>query len=77
MKAAIGYNWFQEVYSHPHVFFRQRVAFCSGQEERLGPSMSGNPHGTVGVYLGPNVDKFCQVFSGVGFIPGCNSWTDN
>ena len=33
-----------------------------------------NPHGSVVVYLGPNVHNLCNAFAPVAFIPGLNAW---
>ena len=76
LKAAVGYHWFRDVHSHPHVLFQERLAFWSCEEQCGAPiALLGNPHGSVGVYLGPNVNKFCKVFGLVGHIPEYNSWS--
>jgi DNA N-6-adenine-methyltransferase (Dam) len=33
-----------------------------------------NPHGSVVVYLGPNIGGFCALFGSTGHIPGFNMW---
>jgi hypothetical protein len=65
--AAVGCAWFAGVYGWPHAFLSQRVGFL-----RAGQGGGDNPHGTVAVYLGPNVRRFCAEFGGVAYVPGHN-----
>ena len=84
LKASVGYGWFNTVMEHPHGFLRSRVAFtCPQRASELTPNEGcgstlhvSNPHGSVVVYLGKNVDCFCRTFTSrsVAFIPGFNSW---
>ena len=67
LKASIGYKWFLQ---HPHCLLSQRLAFhFMGQQDN-----QTNPHGSLVVYLGKEVAKFCSVFRAVGSIPGVTSW---
>lgn len=76
LKAAIGYSWFQQVFQLPHAFLKQKVSFvCQDNSYRQPSHEASNPHGTVVVYLGKNVHRFCHVFSEIAAIPGCNSWS--
>ncbi len=68
LKVAVGYQWFNQVYTWPHCFLYEKVKF-----EHDGLS-NNNPHGTVVVYLGTNVPLFCEQFGKLGAIPGFNSW---
>lgn len=70
LKAAIGYAWFAPVLHWPHAWLHARVAFIAGEQH----STTQNPHGSIAVYLGPNTERFCQVFSEFASIPGRNSW---
>ena len=75
LKAAIGYQWCSKVFSYPHAFFDRRIAFSAaslldGQVD----AQPRNPHGSIAVYLGQNVHRFCRVLSQVAFVPGTNSW---
>lgn len=73
LKASIGYKWFNAVLQHPHCLLSQRLAFhFMGQQDN-----QTNPHGSVVVYLGKEVTKFCSVFSAVGSIPGVSSWASS
>lgn len=72
LKAAVGYVWFAQVLRFPHTFLDRRVQFYNPENTHNG---SANPHGTVVVYLGRNVAKFCETFQGVGWTPGFNSWS--
>ena len=71
LKAAVGYGWFDAVYDWPHCFLSERVAFIEGGS---AAQRRDNPHGSVAVYMGANVARFCAVFSQVGRIPGHNAW---
>jgi hypothetical protein len=62
LKAAVGYQWFHKVYSYPCCFMYNKVHF----EALHAPSK--NPHGTVVVYLGPDVDRFQQIFQAFGAV---------
>ena len=70
LKASVGYKWFNTVLQHPHCLLSQRLAFhFMGEQDN-----QTNPHGSVVVYLGKEVTKFCSVFRAVGSIPGVSSW---
>ena len=71
LKAAVGYGWFDAAYDWPHCFLSERVAFMEGGVA----ARRDNPHGSVAVYMGPNVARFCTVFSQAGRIPGHNAWS--
>ena len=78
LKAAVGYTWFNKALQYPHALLHSLVAFYSATSSpsginTLGP-LAANPHGSVVVYLGHNTDRFCEVFSAIGHIPGMNSW---
>lgn len=71
LKAAIGYAWFWPVLQWPHAWLHRRVSFLSdGQSDS-----HQNPHGSVVVYMGPNIAQFFQAFKAVASIPGGTSWS--
>ena len=74
LKSSVGYDWLAPAFQHPHGLLKQRVAFTAGSEGNAADGSSGNPHGSVVVYLGPNAARFCQVFSTVAFIAKVNAW---
>lgn len=71
LKAAVGYAWFQQVLQLPHAWLSHKVSFGRPDEQHA----PANPHGSVVVYLGPNVDNFCLAFGAVACVPGHNSWS--
>lgn len=73
LKAAIGNAWFLQVLQLPHAWLKERVAF--GRPD--GQPAPANPHGSVAVYLGSNIEGFCSVFSAVACVPGRNSWSES
>ena len=75
LKVAIGYAWFQQALQHPHAFMKDKVSFIPDHERHTTEMLSGNPHGSVVVYLGHNIDLFCEVFTTVALIPGQNCWS--
>ncbi|EFJ39769.1 hypothetical protein VOLCADRAFT_100579 [Volvox carteri f. nagariensis] len=82
LKSAVGYAWFDAILQWPVCFLRQRLAFVRGQsgsqQQEGGPLTWGarvaNPHGSVVVYMGPDVQRFVSVFGCMGGIPGATSW---
>ena len=78
LKAAVGYLWFNTAMKYPHAFLADRVAFETGdhnvRSSSLANEVSPNPHGSIVVYLGRNIEKFCSSFADVGHIPGLSSW---
>lgn len=78
LKSGTGYNWFKPVLAWPHCFLDQRLAFVrpvTAPDGSLSFSEGlQNPHGSVLIYLGPQVDKFVNLFSALGMIPGKNAW---
>lgn len=81
LKAAVGYAWFSQAMQFPHAFLKSLVAFHSVHSEALlepsqpeAAARTANPHGSVVVYLGPNEDQLCAVFSRIAFVPGVNAW---
>ena len=79
LKAAVGYGWFDAVLKWPVCFVRPRLSFVRGTERDRGSAMAwgsriGNPHGSVVVYMSPNVQRFASVFGKIGNIPGATSW---
>lgn len=84
LKAAVGYAWFGCALNYPHAWLRDHVAFHATRPSsyldedhaRLVP-LAANPHGSIMVYLGPNVRKFAEVFSQVAFVPGVSCWAAN
>ena len=75
LKAAVGYVWFAPVLQWPHAWLHARVAFLAGNEPEAQADVQ-NPHGSIAVYLGPNVKRFCKVFAKLASVPGCSSWSD-
>lgn len=71
LKASIGYQWLIPIWKYPVCFVEGKVRFDN--KEGTGAQ---NPHGSIVVFLGRGamVDKFCKVFSQIGYIPGYNSW---
>ncbi|EFJ48234.1 hypothetical protein VOLCADRAFT_104908 [Volvox carteri f. nagariensis] len=81
LKAAVGYKWFRAVLEWPVCFLWERLAFVQPQHTSVGEeselkwgSRVQNPHGSVVVYLGTNVDKFVRIFGDIGSIAGANAW---
>ena len=81
LKAAVGYAWFAPALKYPHALLQSLVAFqCrmdtqSGKEDGTSVApLSANPHGSIVVYLGSKVDRFCKVFSTIALVAGYNSW---
>ncbi len=74
MKAAVGYQWFSKL---PHASFLSNVEFMQvpvassviGGSESQGVS-SSNSGGSVAMYLGTNIQRFCIVLSQVTLVPG-------
>lgn len=78
LKAGIGYAWFKSVLEWPVCFISSRLSFARQVSQDAGQLQWGagiqNPHGSVIVYMGPEVDRFVDVFGDMGGIPGANSW---
>jgi hypothetical protein len=72
IRAAVGHVWFQEVYRFPHCWLKSHVRFMNPNR---GFDNAATVHGSVVVFLGENVDRFCKVFGEIGYIPGYNTWT--
>lgn len=65
VKAALGYNWFEDLWYHwPVCFARERLSFIKPDGTNEGQSKQG----TAFVYVGPNVEKFKEVFSQFGRV---------
>jgi len=65
VKAAMGYNWFEELWDHwPVCFARERLSFIRVNGDSNGRSKQG----TAFFYFGPNVEKFKQVFHQFGKV---------
>lgn len=85
LKAAVGYKWFSQALQYPHALLSSTVDFLSPLSQIpqawLVPSSThliskrANPHGSIVVYLGPNTDSFCSVFSAIAYVPGVNCWS--
>ncbi|PNH02941.1 hypothetical protein TSOC_011058 [Tetrabaena socialis] len=79
LKAGVGYRWFRSVLRWPVCFLWERLAFVRPAEREQGAELrwgdhAHNPHGSVAVYLGPQVARFVEVFGAVGDVPGANTW---
>jgi hypothetical protein len=62
-KAALGYNWFTDIWHHwPVCFADKRLSFIKSDGSTDGQSKQG----TAFFYFGPNVEKFKQVFKKFG-----------
>lgn len=64
LKAAIGYRWFQDVYSYPVCFLYERPIF----RPATGPAFAASPHGYVVVYLGNHAQLFKTTFEHLGKV---------
>lgn len=65
VKAAVGYNWFEELGDHwPVCFARERISFIRVN----GNSNGRSKQGTAFFYFGPNVEKFREVFGRFGWF---------
>ncbi|GIL83672.1 hypothetical protein Vretimale_10361 [Volvox reticuliferus] len=79
LKAGIGYSWFHDVLNWPVCFLGERISFVrqvptgASGELQWGTRVQ-NPHGSVLVYMGPATEKFANLFSRVGSVPGMNAW---
>jgi len=62
---AYGFDaaWFQPLWDHPICFTDHRVQFYSPQRESGGPA-----NGNIFIYLGPDDDRFAQVYRPFGRI---------
>ena len=73
LKVSVGYNWFEPVYSLPHVFLRDKPCFVNpARPECTAPTL----HGYVVVYIGKDERGFIETFRSYGSIPGVGpSWS--
>ncbi len=55
--------WFQRLFQFPICFTDHRIRFTSPVESRSGPT-----HGSALVYLGPQPERFAEVFSQFGTV---------
>ena len=70
LKAAVGYSWYNQALQYPHVLLTRRIAFARPTQS---PTLA-TPHGSIVVYLGPNIERFCSIFATLGHVPGVSSW---
>jgi ParB family chromosome partitioning protein len=63
--ASTSEKWFQPLMNYPQCYFNKRVNYIDGL---TGLVVKGVTKGSVVTYLGPNVEKFNQVFSQYGKI---------
>ena len=66
LKASIGYQWFAKCLHCNICFLYDRISFCNGLEG--GESENKNPHGSVVLYVGEDVQLFKRVFSNLGKV---------
>jgi hypothetical protein len=65
VKAAMGYNWFEELWwNWPTCFAKERISFIRPDGDSSGQSKMG----TAFIYLGHNVGKFTEVFRQFGRV---------
>jgi len=57
-------QWWQPLWDYTLSFPSKRINFTSGESE----TESGSTHGSAIIYMGPNRDKFIEVFSRFGVI---------
>lgn len=81
LKAAVGYQWLRCALEFPHAWMRDLISFHASQpslslleEQAKVAPLAANPHGSLMVYLGPNVQKFVDVLAPVAYVPGVTSW---
>lgn len=81
LKAAVGCQWLRCAMNFPHAWMHDLIAFHASQpslslleEQAQVAPLAANPHGSLMVYLGPNVQKFVDVLSPVAYVPGVTSW---
>lgn len=64
VKSSLGYNWFEGVWDlYPVCFVRKLIKFTSS-EGKTGPAKLGSAF----FYLGPDVERFIEVFTEFGRI---------
>ena len=56
-------DWFQPLWEYPICFTDHRVTFTSPDRTSGGPA-----NGNIFVYLGPNAERFAEVFGEYGHI---------
>lgn len=60
-----GYRWYEELWqAWPVCLAAERISFIRPDGSTAGPAKRGQTF----VYLGPDTDRFCQVFRGVGRV---------
>ena len=81
LKAGVGYQWFRSVMRWPVCFLWERLAFVQRQEDAAGEAGElqwgvrvQNPHGSIVLYMGPDAQRFVDLFSTVGSSPGAIAW---
>lgn len=62
-------KWFRPLFNYPRCWVYGRLKFRTP-----GGSSNSSTTGTVFVYLGPNEDRFAEVFSGFGHVDGIEKW---
>lgn len=63
--ASTSEKWFQPLMDYPQCYFYKRVNYIDGV---TGLTQKGVTKGSVVTYLGPNIEKFNEVFSQYGKI---------
>ena len=65
----------------PVCFLWERLAFVQRQEDAAGEAGElqwgvrvQNPHGSIVLYMGPDAQRFVDLFSTVGSSPGAIAW---
>jgi hypothetical protein len=66
LKAAVGYEWFNQVYQFPRCWLYSRPSFNDPNNSENGCA----PVGYVAVYMGSAPLVFKQVFSSIGHVDG-------
>ena len=63
--ASTSEKWFQPLMQYPQCYFNKRVNYIDGL---TGKEVKGVTKGSVVTYLGPNVQKFYEVFKQYGNV---------
>jgi hypothetical protein len=66
IKAAIGYDWFNQVWEFPRCWLSVRPSFTNPENSENGQA----PMGYVAVYMGKEPQRFKEVFSKIGHVDG-------
>lgn len=69
VKAAVGYEWFNQVYAFPRCWLHARPSFNNPENSENGQA----PTGYVAVYMGEDPHLFKRVFSDIGHVDGVPS----